>query len=141
MNWWLYTTTTPPADEDCINNPDGCTCRQALDQCREESYMCEESMRELQRVIPGVYEENYRSKFDHPLVNTLAVHTAVKLRGSRAFSTEAAANILCTKDEVEARDDCFAYFHRCYGNQERLSQWYRTRKAEILKIDSSPLKL
>merc|ERR1719162_310264 len=98
-------------------------------------------MKELQRVIPGVYEENYASKFDHPLVNTLAVHAAVKLRGRRGASEEVAANILCTADEKKARDDCFAYFHACYRNQERLSQWYRNHKAEILRIDNSPLKL
>lgn len=80
--------TTPPPPHDCVRSPgtSDCTCEDILESCSEESYQCEGALRELSKEEPRSVRNNYLSKFNHPLLNTLALRSRRSrlLRRSRA---------------------------------------------------------
>lgn len=88
--------TTPPPVRDCVRAPlaSQCGCLEVVQACQRESYECEKSLKELSRWAPKVQQENFISKFDHPLLNTLSVGTRLR-RGLtvRRTQTGAAAGV------------------------------------------------
>lgn len=131
---------TPPSSSgpDCIENPRGCPCSETIRQCREETYMCEASMQELQKVMPKTWANNFLSKFDHPLLNTLEVAKRGETKG-KSFLSGLASSIYCTASEKVAAEDCLFYYHACDRNQDRISKRFRTMQQEIQYIDTHPL--
>merc|ERR1740123_1159610 len=60
MGYWA--AVAPPGGVgECVENPRACPCTETIRQCREEIFMCEESMKELQHTMPKVWQDNYMS--------------------------------------------------------------------------------
>lgn len=99
---------TQPPERDCVRSPEysRCECREMTRACAEASYECEVHLQTLQKEQPGVLNENYKSKFDHPLLNTLSLdirtQRARRSLRKRGASTSSAQGCRACFDRVAA---------------------------------------
>jgi len=65
--------TVFPPSRDCVRTParSMCDCKEMIAACHEESYDCDVRLQSMEERVPGIQADNYQSKFNHPLLNTL----------------------------------------------------------------------
>lgn len=62
---------TASAQSYCVTDPtSGCECPAVIRACSEESYQCEVSIKEIQRLAPQLEKDLAVAKYSHPLLNT-----------------------------------------------------------------------
>lgn len=103
---------TQPPERDCVRSPEysQCECREMTRACAEASYECEVHLQNLQEKQPGVLNENYKSKFDHPLLNTLSLDVRTQRSGGGAASRRSSfrqSMLKKGKSEVSGCRACF----------------------------------
>mmetsp|Transcript_158540 Transcript_158540/g.508635 ORF Transcript_158540/g.508635 Transcript_158540/m.508635 type:complete len:283 (+) Transcript_158540:175-1023(+) len=146
---WM-TTPAPNGGQACLNLG-ACPCPETVRACHYESYLCELSLKELERVAGDVGKENFMSRFDHPLLNTLEKSAVLHRQGAGQMpppATDPAAApapagnpMICDEAGLAERDDCLEYYGVCARNRNRLFQYVQGKQSETMKIDVSPLAL
>mmetsp|Transcript_35518 Transcript_35518/g.90279 ORF Transcript_35518/g.90279 Transcript_35518/m.90279 type:complete len:263 (-) Transcript_35518:55-843(-) len=146
---WM-TTHAPKTGQACLNLG-ACPCPETVRACHYESYLCDLSLKELERVAGDVGQENFMSRFDHPLLNTLEKSAVLHRQGAGQMPPQAtdpaaapapAGNpMICDEAGLAERDDCLEYYGVCARNRNRLFQYVQGKQSETMKIDYSPLAL
>jgi hypothetical protein len=74
---------TSPPPRDCTRHPGKsmCNCREIIAATAAEAYACEVKVQALEVDMPDIATENYITKFDHPLFNTLLRMNSTVWRG------------------------------------------------------------
>lgn len=102
----MYGPTLPPP-RDCVRTPgiSMCECKEMIAACHEEAYKCDMGLKGLSREAPKVIRDNYQSKFAHPLLNTLALHSSLRKQPATLPQGEKRASEKCRQCFVQAAHD------------------------------------
>jgi len=135
-------TDHKPDSRECVVIPDSCPCPQTVRACHYEVYLCDLAVKELENSADSVAEENFLSRFDHPLLTTLQTGTlgGASPGGEGASDQESEASV-CDTAGQEAMKDCLAYFTVCNRNRVRMTKWSLSKKSETNAIYSNALAL
>jgi hypothetical protein len=79
---------TPPPPRDCVRTAglSGCNCKEIIDACAMETFQCDVKIQAIEHEVPEAARENYISKMDHPLFNTLLqMNASMARQGWGAF--------------------------------------------------------
>mmetsp|Transcript_70651 Transcript_70651/g.169302 ORF Transcript_70651/g.169302 Transcript_70651/m.169302 type:complete len:232 (-) Transcript_70651:44-739(-) len=134
------------ADYQCIANPSLCTCPRTRVACAVASRDCEAQVKTLGSTVGQAHVDNYLSKFDHPLLNTLqlsAVTSSVLRRladhGDASGSSLPSVAASCTAEEQQEMADCLEFMRACAESRQQMVKSLKDLQQDTEWMDSHPL--
>mmetsp|Transcript_64399 Transcript_64399/g.119747 ORF Transcript_64399/g.119747 Transcript_64399/m.119747 type:complete len:192 (-) Transcript_64399:22-597(-) len=115
----------------CVRTPSACTCPEVRQACAVASRDCEAQVKALGGTAKQAHIDNYLSKFDHPLLNTMLQLDVTE--GSNANS------VSCTVDEQKEMADCMFFLGSCEKTKQSMVLALRDTQRDTEWMDKHPL--